>query len=257
MQNILFYAVLGVLGLVLGSFLNVVICRLPKKEGLAFPASHCTSCGHRLAPWDLIPVFSWLFLRGRCRYCKEKVSVQYPLVELLTCALVVITATRAGTVAELILSILVVIFLIPVAAIDFRHYIIPNKLLLAFLPAAVAAAVLQVLMPEQVNLFYGNDSPFSPLIGAVAASGILFLIALLGFYLNGREEVMGMGDIKLLLLLGAVCGGRKILLTLLAAVLLAGAAAMAMLVLKKKKRKDRMAFGPYIIAAFYLIVFWF
>ena len=102
MQNVLFYVVLAVLGLVLGSFLNVVIYRVPRKEGLAFPSSHCANCGHKLSPLDLIPVFSWIFLRGKCRYCKEKISIQYPLVELLTAALFVLTATRADSVWELL-----------------------------------------------------------------------------------------------------------------------------------------------------------
>ena len=256
MQNVLFYVVLAVLGLVLGSFLNVVIYRVPRKEGLAFPASHCANCGHKLSPLDLIPVFSQIFLRGKCRYCKEKISIQYSLVELLTAVLFVLTATRASSMWELVLSLATVLFLIPIAAIDFGHYIIPNKILLAFLPVAVASAVLQVVSQEQVSLFYDSTSPFSPLLGTVAASGILFLIALLGFYLHGREEVMGMGDIKLLAILGALCGARNILLVLLSAVILAGAASIVMLVLRKKGRKDKIAFGPYIILAFYVIVYW-
>lgn len=256
MQNVLFYVILAVLGLVLGSFLNVVICRLPRKESLAFPASHCASCGHKLSPVDLIPVISWSFLRGKCRYCGEKISLRYPLIELLTAALFVLTATRAGNRWELVISLVTVLFLIPIAAIDFQHYIIPNKILLTLLPVAVASAVLQIVSPEQVSLFYDGAGAFRPLLGAVAASGILFLIALLGYYLNGRDEVMGMGDIKLLVLLGAMCGAKKILLVLLCAVLLAGAASIVMLVTRKKGRKDKIAFGPYIILSFYVVVYW-
>ena len=231
-QNVFLYVVLAVFGLVIGSFLNVVIYRIPKKEGLVFPASHCGNCGHKLSPPDLIPVFSWIFLKGRCRYCKEKISIQYPFVELLTAGLFVLTATRVSTVAELIISFATVMLLIPLAAIDFRNYIIPNKILLVLLPVALASTVLQIVSPEQIRLFYGTTSPYSPLLGAVSASGILLLIALLGFYLHGREEVMGMGDIKLLAILGAMCGMQRILLVLLSAVILAGVAAIVMLVFR-------------------------
>src|SRR4051794_29168736 len=132
----------GVFGLILGSFFNVVIHRLPRGESLVSPPSHCPSCGEPIKPYDNVPVLSWLVLRGRCRSCGEPISARYPLVEALTGALFAAVVFVYGPDADAVLGLVLVAVLVPVTFIDLDHRIIPNKIML---PAAVAAPVILAL----------------------------------------------------------------------------------------------------------------
>lgn len=139
----------GSFGLVIGSFLNVVAYRLPRGESLVKPPSHCPSCDYRLRPWDNVPLLSWLFLRGRCRSCKERISARYPLIELITALTFGAIALANGVDADLALELPFAAMLIAVAGIDLEHRIVPNKILLPMGVWAVgASAVAQTPCPS-------------------------------------------------------------------------------------------------------------
>ncbi|MCA1690414.1 MAG: prepilin peptidase, partial [Actinobacteria bacterium] len=180
------YAVLaGVLGAIVGSFLNVVVYRLPRGESLATPASRCPSCETPIKPYDNVPIFGWLWLRGRCRSCGEPISPRYPVVEAATAALCAGVVIADGTTAAAALGIVLVLVLVPVALIDLERQLIPNAITA---PAAVVAIVLAT------GLDPGGE--VERLI-AGAAAGTFLLLAVLAY-----PRGMGMGDVKLAGVLG-------------------------------------------------------
>src|SRR5215207_8520122 len=178
-----------VLGLVIGSFLNVVAYRLPRGESLAHPPSRCPNCGAPVKPYDNIPVLSWLLLRGRCRSCKQPISPRYPIVEAgtgLLCALVVVVK---GPEAEAIIGIVLVLLLVPVTLIDLDTHTIPNKI--TYPGFVVGLALIAVLE---------TDSLVEHLIASAAAGGFLFV----AWFAYPRG--MGLGDVKLAFVLGIFLG---------------------------------------------------
>ena len=176
-------------GLMIGSFLNVVAYRLPRGESLVAPASHCPGCDTPLRPWDNIPLLSWVFLRGRCRSCGQRISPRYPLVELLTGALFAVVAAVHGVGAELAVELPFVAMLIAVADIDLEHRIVPNKILLPMAAWGVAAsAVVRTgTLPELL---------------AAGAGAFAFLLVAALIHPAG----MGMGDVKLAGVMGLYLG---------------------------------------------------
>jgi len=188
---ILTYVMLGIFGLIFGSFLNVVIYRLPKNESIVLPASHCTSCGKPIPYYDNIPILSFILLRGKCRSCQASFSFQYPLIEAVTALLMITVFWKYGFSVQTIIHIVLILFLIPISIIDIRTGLILNKLTI---PGFVAGVVLiLVLQPER-----WKEIP----IGALSGGLLLFLLAVLGKVFFKRESV-GMGDVKLLVLIGA------------------------------------------------------
>ena len=173
--------------LALGSFLNVVAARVPLRRSVVRPASACMSCGHELAWYDNVPVASWLWLRGRCRTCGTGISARYPAVELATAALVAACFVKFGFSSEAFLAAFFCVVLVALSAIDLEHRIVPNRIVV---PAAVVVLLAQTAL---------NPSP-EWLLGALGASGFLFVAAL------AYPAGMGMGDVKLALLLGAMLG---------------------------------------------------
>ena len=219
----------GLLGAVIGSFLNVVIHRLPRRESLAFPASHCPGCGARIAPRDNIPVLSWLVLRGRCRACGETISGRYPAVELLTALLFAAVVLVRGPDADLALELPMLVMLVAVAGIDAEHHIIPNRILL---PAAVVAiAVTAMIHPEQL---------VEHLIAGAGAFAFLLTAALA--YPGG----MGMGDVKLAGVMGLYLG-LSVVPALAVAFLGGSAVGIAVMVRQgASARKRGLPFGPFL-----------
>jgi leader peptidase (prepilin peptidase)/N-methyltransferase len=220
----------GVLGALFGSFLNVVTFRLPRRESLVKPRSHCTDCGAPVRPYDNVPILSWLLLRGHCRDCSARISPRYPLVEAATallCAGAVIAHSGAAAIA---LSVTLVLILVPAALIDLEHRIIPNRL--------TATGALLAL-----GLGTALDPSGEPgrLIAGAAAGGFLLAAALA--YPGG----MGMGDVKLAGVMGLFLGAAvapALLIALLSGVLL-GAAIIA----RKGAsagRKTAVPFGPFL-----------
>jgi leader peptidase (prepilin peptidase)/N-methyltransferase len=220
----------GLLGAVMGSFLNVVTFRLPRRESLVRPRSHCPACGAPVRPYDNVPVLSWLLLRGHCRDCSAKISPRYPLVEAATallCAAAVLTHSGAGAIA---LAVALVLVLVPAAAIDLEHRIIPNRLTAA--GALLALALGTALDPA---------GELGRLIAGAAAGGFLLAAALA--YPGG----MGMGDVKLAGVMGLFLGAAvapALLIALLTGVLL-GAAIIARKG-TRAGRKTAVPFGPFL-----------
>lgn len=223
-------AVAALGGLLVGSFLNVVIARLPEGESLMRPGSRCPQCGHPVRPYDNVPVLSWLWLRGRCRDCGEPISVRYPLVEALTGVLCALVVVAKGADEDAWLGIALVLTLVPITFIDLDHRIIPNRIVG---PSAVVALVILALTDV--------DALPDHLIAAVAAGGFFLLAALA--YPRG----MGMGDVKLAALLGLYLGS-SVAPALLAA-MLSGTLVGGAIIARKgvaEGRKTAVPFGPFL-----------
>jgi len=183
------FALAAPLGLMIGSFLNVVAYRVPRGESLVKPGSHCTTCGEPVRPWDNVPVVSWLLLRGRCRGCGESISARYPLIELITAVVFAVIALVNGLDADLVLELPFAAMLIAVSGIDLEHRIIPNKILLplAVYGVGATAVVSPDVLPEA-------------LIAGASAFTFLFIAALV------HPKGMGMGDVKLAGVMGLYLG---------------------------------------------------
>jgi leader peptidase (prepilin peptidase)/N-methyltransferase len=221
----------ALLGLIIGSFLNVVAWRLPRGESLVRPRSKCPGCAEPVKPYDNVPIVSWLALRGRCRGCGERISARYPVVEGLTALLyAAVVAVHWGDGLQIALGVVLVTFLVPIAVIDLDHHIIPNKLTA---PAAVLAIVLTLAI----------DPSFLPeqLIAGLAAGGFFFLAAVM------HPKGMGMGDVKLAAVLGLYLGAA-VGAAVLAALVLGVVVGMAVIARQgvTQGRKTAIPFGPFL-----------
>jgi leader peptidase (prepilin peptidase) / N-methyltransferase len=223
-------ALAGALGLLLGSFLNVVAYRLPRGESLALPASRCPGCDTPIKPYDNVPVVSWLLLRGRCRSCGVRIAWRYPLVELGTALLLALTVIVIGTNADVWLGLAFVLLVVPVTVIDLDFRIIPNKLMIA--ATVVALAILAITRP--------GDIP-EHLIAAAAAGGFLLVAAIA--YPSG----MGMGDVKLAFVMGLFLG-RDVGVAMLVALVAGSLVGVAVMARKgtAEGRKTAIPFGPFL-----------
>lgn len=219
-------------GLIIGSFLNVCINRIPRGESIVAPSSRCESCGVRLKPWDLVPVLSWLLLRGRCRYCGATVSPKYLIVELLTGSLFVSLLAVKGLSAELIPYLTLTSILVVVGFTDLEHYLIPNKVIIA-----------SFVLGAGLHIFFRHLDWKDIFLGFLAGGGILYLLAVLS------KGGMGGGDIKLAALLGFYLGWQGVLLTLFLGALLASVTGIWLIILGKKSRKDPLPFGVFLSIA--------
>lgn len=220
----------GLLGAIFGSFLNVVTHRLPRRQSLIAPASHCVKCGAHIKPYDNVPVLSWLLLRGRCRSCGAHISARYPLIEAGTAALCVAVVLSKGSAASVALGLALVLLLLPAAGIDLEHRRIPNAITL---PGCLLAIAL--------GLAFDPAGEPARLLAGVGAGGALLIVALIS------PKGMGMGDVKLVAMIGLFLGAAVIPAVLIA--LLAGVAVGAMVIAKvgvAKGRKTAVPFGPFL-----------
>ncbi|MEW9670847.1 A24 family peptidase [Ammoniphilus sp. 3BR4] len=225
--------------LFISSFLNVVAIRIPKGESIAFPPSHCVKCNHRLGPLDLVPILSYVFLKGKCRYCKARISPVYPLGEMFTTILLVFTYYKIGFSKELLVAIPLMMLLATITISDLLYKIIPNKVNLFFF---VYFALL--------HLYYSPLSYIDYLMGILAGGGLLFLIAIVS------RGGMGGGDIKLMAVVGMAIGWKLTLLSFFLASLIGGVIGVLLLVTKKVKRKEPIPFGPFLAIGIMLSYFW-
>jgi leader peptidase (prepilin peptidase) / N-methyltransferase len=220
----------GLFGAIFGSFLNVVVYRLPRRESLVRPASRCTSCATPIKPYDNVPLVSWILLRGRCRSCAAPIPWRYPAVEALTALLCVAAVLAGGSTAAVVLGVLFILLLVPIALIDLEHRIVPNRL--TALGALLAIAFGTALDP------HGEGAR---LIAGAGAGGALLLVALA--YPRG----MGMGDVKLAGTMGLFLGAAVAPAMLIA--LLAGSLYGALLAARtgaRAARKSTVPFGPFL-----------
>jgi len=253
-------AAAGIVGLAVGSFLNVVIHRLPhvlerqwraecaeflgeqppaagERYNLLWPPSTCPACGHRIRPWDNVPLLSYALLRGRCRNCRSRISARYPAVELTAGLLGVLLAWRFGATLALAGGLVFAWTLLAASVIDFDHYLLPDVLTLPLLWAGLL-----------FNLAHTFATPAGAIIGAVAGFLLLWLVYH-GFRLLTGKEGMGRGDFKLLAALGAWCGWRMLPLIVLAAALLGVVIGGAWLLSGRRGREHPIPFGPFLAAA--------
>jgi leader peptidase (prepilin peptidase)/N-methyltransferase len=228
----------------LGSFMTVVVSRMPRKESVVQPASHCPSCGTPVRWRDNIPVVSWVLLGGKCRSCGSRISIEYPLTELSTAALVLAAALHFADLWQAGLMAAFLSMMPAIAIMDIRHHIIPNRLMY---PAfCIAAAVIVV------GAIAGGDlDPVRAAEGALAFGGALLVVALL-------SGGMGMGDVKLATVIGLVLGSlglRYVAVSAAAAIALGGLGGLAALAMGRG-RKSAIPFGPYLAAGAVVAAFW-
>jgi len=227
---IYYYLTVLIFGLVIGSFLNVVIWRIPRDESISFPPSHCPKCNNHIRPYDLIPVISYIILGGRCRYCKEKISIEYPIVELINGIMYVFLFYKFPMSLKAIEYSFLFSLLLSISIIDFKTQLVDDKMIL-FGGAGV-------LVFELINKGFSMkllDNLYGALTGAVVIGLIVYL-----------TRGMGEGDIEIFALCGFVLGFKYTLLSLWLSFILGGIIGVTLLLLKIKKRKDPIAFGPYI-----------
>ena len=225
------------LGLLLGSFYNVCIYRYVKGESIVFPASHCPGCNHRLRPWELVPVLSYLFLRGRCAHCHNPISIRYPLVELLSGLTAGLLAWRFGPSLSFLVYLAFTGMLIVASGIDLDCFILPDMITLGGTALAIPAAI-----------FLLDMSWIESLLGAALGGGTFLAVLLLFKRLRGVDG-MGLGDVKLMLMLGALCGPLGLpLITLLAGVgaLIVFVIIFCFLPREAPLKETPIPFGPFL-----------
>jgi len=230
--------VLFIVGLAVGSFLNVCIWRLPRGESIISPLSHCPHCGQPIPVRDNIPLLSYLILRGNCRYCGEKISLQYPLVELVTAVLFVLVFLKHGLSWGLVSSLFFISVLLLVAVIDLKHQIIPNKVILP----ALAVQFILILAPFIYLTELREVLPH--LAGFFIGGGTLLIAALVSPLVFGKEG-MGGGDIKLGAFIGLTLSWY-VLVALFVGFLTGALVGLTLIALKRKTRKDLIPFGPFL-----------
>lgn len=230
-------------GLIIGSFLNVCIYRIPREESIAFPSSHCPNCNTNLKAYDNIPVFSYLSLGGKCRYCKKTISIQYPSIELLNAIMYLLLFYKFKMSTDFIFYALISSTLIAITLIDLKDMIIPDSLVIAILLLSILHKITNyIIYKTSMNLL---DS----ILGLLIAGGVFLAIVIIS------DGGMGGGDVTLIGALGFTIGVKAILLTIFLSFILGGIISILLLAAKLKTRKDPIPFGPFIILGFMITIF--
>ncbi len=231
------------LGLCIGSFLNVCIYRLPSERSIVRPASACPSCGTPLRWYDNIPVISYLLLRGRCRSCKTGISLRYPMVEMLSALFALAVFLRFGLRAESLVFFVFIAALLVITFIDIDHRIIPDVISLPGIPIGFAASFL---LPQV--------SWHASMLGILIGGGSLFAVAW-GYRLLTGKDGMGGGDIKLLAMIGAFIGWQGVLFTIMASSFTGTLAGLLVMIKNRKNMKLAVPFGPFLAIGAILYIF--
>ena len=234
--------VIFVFGLVVGSFLNVCIHRLPRNESVVSPPSHCPKCKKRLAWYDNIPLFSYVALRGKCRHCSQKISPCYSIVEFLTALIFVLLYVKFGLSVTLLIFMVLSAVLIVATFIDFEHYVIPDILTL---PGIGLGLLLSFLYPSLLHTFSRWEGLLNSVLGAFWGFVSLLVIGLLGTWVF-KKEAMGGGDLKLLAMIGAFLGWRQVFLIIFISSLVGSIVGLTLVSLNLKKRLEYIPYGPYL-----------
>ena len=223
-----------IFGALVGSFLNVCIIRLPKEESIVTPGSHCPQCDKPIKFYDNIPLFSYLVLGGKCRYCKKSISIQYPLIEGITALSSFLLFIRFGATLTYLFYFLFISALIVITVIDLYHQIIPDVISIP----GIGIGLLGSLVIHYIT--FPNS-----LIGVLVGGGSLFLVATLYQWLFKREG-MGGGDVKLLAMIGAFLGWKSVILTILLSSFIGSIVGIVIMLLKGKDFKYAIPFGPFL-----------
>lgn len=253
---LILYLIIFILGLIVGSFLNVVIYRLENGEKIVNDRSRCLSCKHTLAWYDLVPVLSFIFLKGKCRYCNNKISWQYPLVEIGTGVLFILMLNLFNTpptpslegnyfqcpILHLAFWFYIISSLIVIFVYDLKHYIIPDKVIY---PAIIAALGFNLFSNFHNSLFLNN-------IFAAFIAGLFFY----AIVIVTKGKGMGGGDIKLAFLMGLILGWPVIIFSVFLAFISGSIVGIYLILTGKKKMKSMVPFGPFLIFGTFAGLFW-
>ena len=251
-------------GLIIGSFLNVCILRLPEGKSIVLPASACPKCGAKIRPYDNIPVLSWLILRGKCRNCRVPISPMYPLVEFLTGLLFVCCYLAFGLTIEALKWATFAALLIVLVFTDFRERILPDVINFVGFGLGLLLSLFTPSLDGTALWLSGRWFDFAPpapvlslidaLLGAALGAGVLWLIAEGYFRLRGKEG-MGFGDVKMMLMAGAFLGWKRTLLTMLVGSLIGSFLGIAFILARRADSEYELPFGSFLGMAALLVVF--
>lgn len=244
MYYVLTDVLIFILGLIVGSFSNVCIYRIPRNESIIYPASHCPKCRSNISPKDNIPLLSYVLLKGRCRNCKSKISIQYPIVELITGLIYLLIYLIYGFSIQTLIYIVLASALIIVAFIDLNEQIVPDVI---SLPGIVIGLIISFFVPY---ISFINSG-----LGVVAGGGIILIIGLVGSVIF-KKEAMGGGDVKLAAMIGAFLGWRYIVISLFLGFFLGALAGIFLIISKIKSREDVVPFGPFIVLGSFITLLW-
>ncbi|MBU4228253.1 prepilin peptidase [bacterium] len=233
-----------ILGLIVGSFSNVCIYRIPRNESIIYPASHCPKCRSTILPKDNVPLLSFILLKGRCRNCKSKISIQYPMVELLSGLIYLIIYLIYGLSIQSLIYIILSSALIIIAFIDLNQQIVPDVI---SLPGIVVGLILSFFVPY--------ISFVDVALGVLVGGGIILVIGLAGSVIF-KKEAMGGGDVKLAAMIGAFLGWRYIIISLFLGFFLGALAGIFLILSKIKSREDMVPFGPFIVLGSFITLLW-
>lgn len=236
--------VVFLLGLVSGSFLNVVIHRLPRGESVAFPGSHCPACGAPIRPYDNVPVLSWLVLRGRCRVCRAPISARYPFVELANAVLWVAVFLRAPGWADFASGAFLCSACLALLAIDAEFRILPDRITLTGIAVGLA-----------LSFFSRVRTPASSFAGAAIGAGGLWLVAFL-YEKWKKVEGMGLGDVKMLGMIGALLGASGVVVTVLLASVAGSLVGLALVAARRGSLQTALPFGVFLALGAVAALFW-
>jgi len=261
------YILSFIFGTVIGSFLNVCIYRLPKEESIVYPGSHCTLCNEPISFYNNIPILSYLFLRGKCSKCNSKISFRYPLVEILTGLLFLATVWSFGLSIETLFYLIFISALIPITFIDLEHMIIPNVITY---PGIIVGILYNALKTdwnyslELINNFSLGMQNFFLLLsevpildsifGVILGGGILLLIAYV-YEVVKKRQGMGMGDVKLLAMIGAFFGWEGVLFVIFLGSILGSVIGISIIIAKRGDLKYALPFGPFLSIAAVIFIF--
>lgn len=223
-----------IFGAIVGSFLNVCIYRLPREESIVFPGSHCPLCKKPIQFYDNIPIISYVLLRGKCRYCHQPISLQYPIIEGITALGSLLLFLRFGISLSYFIYFAFVSALIVITVIDLYYQIIPDVISLPGIGIGLLA-----------SLFLSNVTFWESFIGMISGGGILFLVAV-GYQWLFKREGMGGGDVKLLAMIGAFLGWKSVLLTIILSSFIGSVIGIILIVIKGKDFKYAIPFGPFL-----------
>jgi len=233
-----------VLGLIVGSFSNVCIYRIPRNESVIYPASHCPKCRTKIKPIDNIPLLSYILLKGRCRNCGSKISIQYPVVEFLTGLIYLIVYLIYGLSIQTLVYIILSSALIIIAFIDLQEQIIPD---IISLPGIVIGLILSFIVPYM--------SFINSALGALVGGGIILIIAWVGSIIF-KKEAMGGGDVKLAAMIGAFLGWRYTIISLFLGFFIGALVGIILILSKIKSKEDMVPFGPFIVLGSIITLLW-
>ena len=235
-------------GLLVGSFLNVCIYRMPKSESIVFPASHCPKCGKNILWYDNIPVFSFIFLGGKCRFCKANIHWRYPVVEFATALLLAALFVSFGISAKFFVYSVMTCGLLVATFVDFEIQEIPDEISVG---GTVAGILLAFIFPSVFATGSRFHALFSSLAGAFAGGASIYILGVIG-KVAFKKEAMGGGDVKLMAMLGSFLGVKLVILTFFMAPFLG---VVPGVVLKIKKGAETIPYGPFLSAAALIALF--